>query len=361
MYNSLIDHLSTAVILLNEDLKIEYLNPAAEMLLAVSRRRIYGHSLESAFREDKDSTQALESAVESGHPFTKREAEIECNNNRKLFCDYTVTPIMGTSSFIESLIIEVYPRDRMKRISQEDEIIANHETSKELVRGLAHEIKNPLGGIRGAAQLISRAFTDEALNDYTQVIIEESDRLRDLVDRLLGPRKLPQNKPLNIHKVIERVRQLISVEADNQVELVRDYDPSIPELIGDESQLIQALLNITKNAMQALMEDQNTERKTIHMVTRALRQFTIGSKRHRLVCKISIIDNGPGIPEAIMKTLFYPMVSGRADGTGLGLSIAQSVIHQHHGIIECNSYPHNTEFNILIPIETSAHDQEKQA
>jgi two-component system nitrogen regulation sensor histidine kinase GlnL len=361
VYSLLIDHLSTAVVQLNDKLEIEYLNPAAEMLLAVSRRRIYGHGLSAAFRESADSIEALQSAIESGHPFTKREAEIECTSNRKIFCDYTVTPIMGTSNNTESLIIELYPRDRMKRISQEDEIIANHETSKELVRGLAHEIKNPLGGIRGAAQLISRAFTDEALNDYTQVIIEESDRLRDLVDRLLGPRQLPKIKPLNIHKVLERVRQLIFVETDNQIQLIRDYDPSIPDLIGDESQLIQALLNITRNAMQALMEDEDNHHKSIQMVTRTLRQFTIGSKRHRLVCKISIIDNGPGIPEAILKTLFYPMVSGRADGTGLGLSIAQSVIHQHHGIVECNSYPKKTEFNILIPIETTVQDQEKHA
>ncbi|TYL46815.1 nitrogen regulation protein NR(II) [Marinomonas sp. IMCC 4694] len=356
MYSLLIDHLSTAIVQLNDRLEIEYLNPAAEMLLAVSRRRVQGHNIGVAFREDDASINALYASIESGYPFTKREAEIECSNNKKLFCDYTVTPVMGTSNDTESLIIELYPRDRMKRISQEDEIIANHESSKELVRGLAHEIKNPLGGIRGAAQLISRAFTDEALNDYTQVIIEESDRLRDLVDRLLGPRQLPKNKPLNIHKVIERVRQLISVETDHKIEFIRDYDPSIPDLIGDESQLIQALLNITRNAMQALMEDTNNHQKTIHMATRALRQFTIGSKRHRLVCKISIIDNGPGIPDALLKTLFYPMVSGRADGTGLGLSIAQSVVHQHHGIIECNSYPNKTEFNLLIPIETIIQD-----
>lgn len=353
VYSLLIDHLSTAVVQLNDKLEIEYLNPAAEMLLAVSRRRIYGNDLGAAFREDESSIQALRSAIASGNPFTKREAVIERSNTKKLFCDYTVTPVMGSSNNTESLIIELHPRDRMKRISQEDEIIANHESSKELVRGLAHEIKNPLGGIRGAAQLISRAFTDEALNDYTQVIIEESDRLRDLVDRLLGPRQIPKNKPLNIHKVIERARQLISVETDNQIQLIRDYDPSIPDLIGDESQLIQALLNVTRNAMQALMEDDNTHNKTIQMVTRTLRQFTIGSKRHRLVCKISIIDNGPGIPDAIMKTLFYPMVSGRAEGTGLGLSIAQSAVHQHHGIIECNSYPQKTEFNLLIPIETT--------
>ncbi|WP_325101189.1 nitrogen regulation protein NR(II) [Marinomonas transparens] len=359
MYSLLIDHLSTAVVQLNRELQIEYLNPAAEMLLAVSRRRIYGQDLEAAFREDGESINALAAAVESGYPFTKRETEIGLNNSKKLFCDYTVTPVMGTMNNTESLIIELYPRDRMKRISQEGELIANHQTSKELVRGLAHEIKNPLGGIRGAAQLISRAFKDEALNDYTQVIIEESDRLRDLVDRLLGPRQLPKNKALNIHRVIERVKQLTLVESDGQIEIIRDYDPSIPDIYGDEAQLIQAVLNVTRNAMQALLEDESNQQKQIRIATRALRQFTIGTKRHRLVCKISVIDNGPGIPAAILNSLFYPMVSGRPEGTGLGLSIAQSVIHQHHGIIECNSDQNNTEFNILMPIETAVQDQEK--
>ncbi|MCZ2723617.1 nitrogen regulation protein NR(II) [Marinomonas sp. 15G1-11] len=352
MHNVLIDHLSTAVLQLNLELRIEYLNPAAEMMLAISRRRIYGHKISQAFFEDDDSINSLKSAIKSGYPFTKREADITLPNGKKLLLDYTVTPIMGSTNSTESILIELYPRDHMKRISQEDELIVNHQTSKELVRGLAHEIKNPLGGIRGAAQLISRAFKDEALKDYTQVIIEESDRLRDLVDRLLGPRQLPQNKELNVHKVIERVNQLISVEAEERLTIVRDYDPSIPNLIADESQLIQALLNITRNAMQALLEDDQTIDKQITIVTRALRQFTIGTKRHRLVCCISIIDNGPGIPEPLLKTLFYPMVSGRPDGTGLGLSIAQSIVHQHNGLIECNSEQHKTEFNIYLPIET---------
>jgi two-component system nitrogen regulation sensor histidine kinase GlnL len=240
----------------------------------------------------------------------------------------------------------------MKRIFQEDELLVTHQTSKELIRGLAHEIKNPLGGIRGAAQLISRSFKDEGLKDYTQVIIEESDRLRDLVDRLLGPRQLPKKESINVHKVIERVNQLVSVEANDQVRFIRDYDPSIPDIMGDSSQLIQALLNVVRNAMQALLQDDTQADKQVRVMTRTLRQFTIGSKRHKLVCKISVIDNGPGIPSAILKTLFYPMVSGRADGTGLGLSIAQSIINQHDGLIECKREPHQTLFNILLPIES---------
>lgn len=352
MHSLLIDHLSTAVVKLDNELLIEYLNPAAEMLLAVSRRRVYGQSIENVFFEDENSIAALHNAAETGYPFTKREAKLEMPNGKKLFLDYTVTPVMGTLNSTESLLIELYPRDRMKRISQEDELLVTHQTSKELIRGLAHEIKNPLGGIRGAAQLISRSFKDEALKDYTQVIIEESDRLRDLVDRLLGPRQLPKKESLNVHKVIERVNQLVTVEANEQVRFIRDYDPSIPDILGDSSQLIQALLNVVRNAMQALLQDNTQANKEVRIMTRALRQFTIGSKRHKLVCKISVIDNGPGIPAHILKTLFYPMVSGRPDGTGLGLSIAQSIINQHHGLIECKSEPHQTLFNILLPIES---------
>lgn len=354
MYHLLTDHLSTAIIKLDRDFLIEYLNPAAEMLLAVSRRRVYGHSIENVFFEDEDSIASLRNALESGHPFTKRETKLHIPNSKTLFLDYTVTPVMSAEDQTESLLIELYPRDRMQRISQEDELLVTHQTSKELIRGLAHEIKNPLGGIRGAAQLISRSFKDEELKDYTQVIIEESDRLKDLVDQLLGPRQLPQNKPINVHRVIERVNQLVSVEAEGHVDLVRDYDPSIPDIIGDSSQLIQALLNIIRNAMQALLQQEHNNNKRIRIITRTLRQFTIGSSHHRLVCKISIIDNGPGIPKNILKTLFYPMVSGRPDGTGLGLSIAQSIINQHRGLIECNSEPEQTQFNILLPIEISA-------
>lgn len=352
MQNLLIDHLSTAVVKLDRGFVIEYLNPAAEMLLAVSRRRVYGHKVDDIFFEDESSITALKSAIESGHAFTKRETKLYIPSKKTLLVDYTVTPLMGKSNRVEHLLIEIYPRDRMQRISQEDELLVTHQTSKELIRSLAHEIKNPLGGIRGAAQLISRSFQDEELKDYTQVIIEESDRLRDLVDRLLGPRQLPKNEPTNIHRIVERVHQLVSVEAQGRITIERDYDPSIPEIIGDASQLIQALLNIMRNAMQALLQDENNQDKKIRIVTRTLRQFTIGSNHHRLVCKVSVIDNGPGIPKHLLKTLFYPMVSGRPDGTGLGLSIAQSIINQHNGLIECSSEPTQTQFNILLPIET---------
>lgn len=352
MRTTLTDHLSTAIVKLDRNFIIEYLNPAAEMLLAVSRRRVYGHSIENIFFEDENSIAALHGAIESGHAFTKREARLLLPNDKSLQVDYTVTPLIGNNNNVEHLVIEFYPRGRMQRISQEDELLVTHKTSKELIRGLAHEIKNPLGGIRGAAQLISRSFKDEELKDYTQVIVEESDRLRDLVDQLLGPRQLPKNESLNIHRVTERVNQLVEVEAQGRIRIKRDYDPSIPEITGDNAQLIQAMLNIMRNAMQALLQDEGNDDKNIRIITRTLRQFTIGSSHHRLVCKISIIDNGPGIPAHLLKTLFYPMVSGRPEGTGLGLSIAQSIINQHNGLIECSSEPNQTQFNILLPIAT---------
>ena len=248
--------------------------------------------------------------------------------------------------------MEIEPRDRLLRISREEEMLAQQETTRVLVRGMAHEIKNPLGGIRGAAQLLERELPDPELKDYTQVIIEEADRLRTLVDRMLGPNTAPRLSPTNIHEVLERVRTLLDAESKGTVTFSRDYDPSLPEFLGDKEQLIQALLNIARNAMEALEAhlDQQATPEIIFR-TRALRQFTIGHKRHRLVCRIDIIDNGPGIPPELLQNVFYPMISGRADGTGLGLSIAQSIIGQHRGLIECDSEPGQTDFIIFIPLE----------
>jgi two-component system nitrogen regulation sensor histidine kinase GlnL len=215
-----------------------------------------------------------------------------------------------------------------------------------LLRGLAHEIKNPLGGIRGSAQLLQRELASEELREYTQIIMDESDRLQSLVDRMLGPNKPLLLEPINIHKVLERVRQLVQVEAPVGVSIERDYDPSIPQVNGDGDLLIQAILNIVRNAAQAV-----GVRGRILIRTRIHRQVTIGNKRNRLVVKIDVEDNGPGIPDALMGQIFYPMVTGRAEGTGLGLSIAQSLINQHGGLIECISEPGLTVFSIFLPLE----------
>jgi two-component system nitrogen regulation sensor histidine kinase GlnL len=251
------------------------------------------------------------------------------------------------------LMVELNRLDRLLRISRDESLLAQQKATRELLRGLAHEVKNPLGGLRGAAQLLEKELHDESLKDYTRVIIEEADRLQTLVNRILGPNSMPRKQSTNIHEVLERVRSLMLAEKHNNLTIVRDYDPSIPNLMVDPDQLIQAVLNIVRNACQAL--DGNGQ---IILRTRVLRKFTIGNQNHRLVACISIIDNGPGIPPELKEQIFFPMITGRAEGTGLGLSIAQSLIHQHHGLIEHDSEPGKTVFSIILPLASgdSEHD-----
>jgi two-component system nitrogen regulation sensor histidine kinase GlnL len=349
----LLDNLSTAVLLVDDDLRITYLNPAAEMLLAASRSRALRAHLADIFIEVGEIGEplaALRHTLRTAHPFTKREAHLRVGPY-ELTVDYTVAALIAPGE-PTSLLIEMQHMDRLLRISREEALLANHHATRQLIRGVAHEIKNPLGGIRGAAQLLAKALPNSDLAEYTNIIVEETDRLRNLADRMLGPRKLPELQQVNIHECLERVRSLMLVEAEGRVQIGRDYDPSLPELLADPDQLIQAILNITGNALQALMENPVSGRKPcITLRTRPLRQFTIGAVRHRLVARIDITDNGPGIPAQLIESIFYPMVSGRATGTGLGLSIAQDIIHQYHGLIECDSRPGQTTFSILLPLE----------
>lgn len=348
----LLDNLNTAVLLVDDQLRLEYLNPAAEMLLAASRTRALGAPLQEVFMElgDGEPWQAMQNALVTAHPFTKREARLKVGLT-EVVVDYTVAALMIPGERVR-LLVEMQQMDRLLRISRDETLMANHSASRQLVRGVAHEIKNPLGGIRGAAQLLAKALPqDSDLLEFTGIIIEETDRLRALADRMLGPRKLPERRQVNIHECLERVRSLVLVEADGQVIIQRDYDPSLPDLYADPDQLIQALLNIMGNALQALLENPSERAPCIRLRTRALRQVTIGAVRHRLVLRIDIEDNGPGIPDDIIESIFYPMVSGRAAGTGLGLSIAQDIIHQYHGLIECESQPGRTVFSILLPLD----------
>ncbi|WP_108447286.1 nitrogen regulation protein NR(II) [Halomonas denitrificans] len=344
MYRRLMEHLTTAVLLLDGELRLRWMNPAAEALLALSLSRLQGQPLPALVEGEEDLGGLLAKARDEFHPFTQREARLIRPTGEPLTVDYTVTPLGP-----DELLLEMEPRDRLLRISREEALQTRQETIKVLARGLAHEVKNPLGGIRGAAQLLERDLDDPGLQEFTRIIIEEVDRLRDLVDSMLGPNRLVRHEPLNIHKVLERVRALLIVEHP-AVRIERDYDPSLPELSGDESQMIQALLNVARNAVEAMTEAE-TPSPRLTLRTRARRQFTLGAERHRLVCEVAIIDNGPGIPEALRETLFYPMVSGRAEGSGLGLSIAQSILHQHQGLIECDSHPGHTQFRLLIPLE----------
>lgn len=342
----LLDSLNSAVVVLDDKLLLRYLNSAAEDLLAASSARVSGQPLGEVVRESSHAHQAMRSAIAAGQKYTVRRATWRLHNLETRTVDYSVSPVAE----LGLLLLEVQPMDRVLRIAREDALINAQETTRNLVRGMAHEVKNPLGGIRGAAQLLQRELPDEELAEYTGIIIDEADRLRNLVDRLLGPRKPTELQPTNVHEVLERVAQLIDVECEGKLKIRRDYDPSIPEIPGDSEQLIQALLNIARNAMQAIDESIGLASGEIVLRTRVQRQFTIGRRHCPLVCRIEIEDNGPGIPEEIRERIFYPMISGRAEGSGLGLSISQNIINQHRGLIKCDSRTGQSVFQIYLPL-----------
>jgi two-component system nitrogen regulation sensor histidine kinase GlnL len=246
--------------------------------------------------------------------------------------------------------------DQQLRIAREERMLIQQQANAELLRNLAHEIRNPLGGLRGAAQLLEHELPQVSLREYTQVIIKEADRLQTLMDRLLVPHRVPKYEPTNIHEVLERVRSLLLAESPKGIIVRRDYDISLPELIGDKEKLIQAVLNITRNAVQAMQSyaQEAGVPSEIILKTRAERQVTLARKRYRVAIKLQIIDNGPGIPSEIRDRIFFPLVSDREGGSGLGLTLAQTFITQHHGMIECESNPGRTCFTILLPIESTA-------
>lgn len=348
----ILDNINTAILLFDDALRISYINPAGEILFEVSARHIHGHPLRELFGGEVGMVDSLARSLSSGHPYTERELELHLPNNRTITVDMTVTPLFEHTGRRE-LLLELLRVDRHLRIAREENLIAQNQNTRLLMRGMAHEINNPLGGIRGAAQLLEAELDNSALQEYTRVIIGEADRLQSLLSRMLGPRSPLIKRRLNIHEVVERVRTLIQAEAQRSVIITRDYDPSIPELSGDSDQLIQAVLNITRNALQAI-----DGKGRITLQTRIQRRFTIGSRLHQLVVKINIIDDGPGIPAEMRENIFYPMVTSRAEGTGLGLPIAQSIINQHGGLIECSSRPGETMFSIILPLEDN-HEQQR--
>ena len=344
----ILDNLSTAVVLLANDMRIEYINPACENLLQVSSRQAIGASLEKVILVDESFEKRLLNAIDDLQPISEYESCITLPDGRKLMIDYVLSPLQLADDQT-LLMLEIAHMDRHIRITREEKLLTEQSATRNLVRGMAHEIKNPLGGLRGAAQLLERELPSEDLKEYTQIIIGEADRLQLLVDRMLGPNNVPKKRNVNIHQILEHVRQLITVEllSEEHIHFKRDYDPSLPDIMADSDMMIQAVLNITRNAVQALSG--NGE---ITLKTRPLRHFTIGHTHHKLVLQTDIIDNGPGIPENIREQIFYPMVTGRAEGTGLGLSIAQSLINQHDGLIKVSSHPGETIFTIYLPLST---------
>lgn len=346
LQQDIIDNISSGIIGLDADYRVRLINPSAEALLQLSEARIIGQMICELERPHVPWRATLDQAAEEGRAIVLRGLSLDTGDGKPSFADIVISPMREAGHL--AFLIELQPVDRMLRISKEENLVNAQETTRTVVRGLAHEIKNPLGGIRGAAQLLERELPQGSLQEYTGIIIQEADRLRDLVDRLLGPNKQPALVPLNVHEVLEHVLQLAVVEAGERLAIVRDYDPSLPLIKGDRAQLIQALLNIVGNALQATDKQPQC---ALTLRSRSQRQFTIGEQRHRLVCQIDIIDNGPGIPEQLSETLFVPMVSGRAEGTGLGLSISQSIVHRHGGLLNCDSRPGATCFTIYLPME----------
>jgi two-component system nitrogen regulation sensor histidine kinase GlnL len=323
------------------------MNPSAEHLFDISNKRAMERSISDLIPDEPEFHDRLEQSLVSNHPFTVYDTSIQSHDGSTINADYSVAPITYKEDG-KYLLLEFTRLSNFMNISREESLLHQRDATRSLLRGLAHEIKNPLGGIRGSAQLLDREIDDEN-REFTRIIIREADRLQNLVDRMLGPKDLPVKEWLNIHKVLEHIRQLVKAESDS-INFVADYDPSLPDIYADESMLIQALLNITRNAVAALDEEGE-----IMLRTRPRRNTTIRSKSYPLVAQIDIIDNGEGIPKELAETLFFPMVTGRAEGTGLGLSIAQSLIQQHNGQIEFSSEPGETCFSILLPLE-NGHD-----
>ena len=338
--------MSTAVLVVDAELKFNYANHSAETMLQVSNNQLHGLSLSEWFVKDCLDFMRLRTAIQDGESFSVSELQLLFADGRFALADMSATSIERYDT--PMMLLEFKLLDQQKRISQETMQWSQQQAARELIRGLAHEIKNPLGGIRGAAQLLEKNVDADDVSEYTGMIIEQSDRLRNLVDRLLGPNSPPDFAYHNIHRILEKIRTLATFEESYSINIVRDYDPSIPDLWLDDGMIQQALLNIVRNSMQALNEQNGG---TISLRTRIERQMTIHGQRFPLVAEIKIIDDGPGIPEHLKDTLFYPMVTGKQDGTGLGLSIAQTLIDHHRGKIEVDSWPGHTEFTLYLPID----------
>ncbi len=342
-----LDLLATLVAVLDAGGGVLFANAALEDALGISRRSIAGAPLIDWFLDPAPLRNALAGTGGVEYAVIRYDARLKRLNNEPL----PVHVVVAHTDVPGEVIVEMIPLEQQARQEREERLIDQAQANKELIRNLAHEIKNPLGGIRGAAQLLQMELDSKELIEYTQVIVHEADRLQSLVDRLLAPHRRPHVVgDVNIHEVCERVRSLILAEFPKGLRVVRDYDTSIPEFRGDREQLIQAVLNIAHNAAQALSDRREAGDASIMFRTRVARQVTFGKQRYRLALELHVIDNGPGVPDEIKDRIFYPLVSGRDGGSGLGLTLAQTFVQQHHGLIECDSEPGCTDFKLLIPL-----------
>jgi two-component system nitrogen regulation sensor histidine kinase GlnL len=348
---NLLDQLPNAIIIFDGKTKhLFYANPAAESALELSRKAIVGHLLDELFADNPALNGMIDEVANNVTAAQRQEMILHVFPNT---IDYDAVPAHVVIALLDEpdlMLMEWFPLDQQLRSERDERVTQQVEANKQLMRNLAHEIKNPLGGIRGAAQLLEFELPEKGLREYTQVIIKESDRLQTLVDRLLAPhRRAHTTELINLHEALERVRSLVLAEFPNGLRIIRNYDTSLPDIIGDKEQLIQAVLNIAHNAAQALSEDIRRGTAVIEFRTRVARSVTIAKQRYKLALDLHVIDNGPGIPEEIRDRIFFPLVSGREGGSGLGLTLAQTFVQQHQGFIACESQPGKTDFHIQIP------------
>jgi two-component system, NtrC family, nitrogen regulation sensor histidine kinase GlnL len=341
-----LDALATAVIALDSARRIVYVNPAAENLFKISQSHIVDVPLGEAFPDNAELDGLIGQARTSHSSFTLHGLLLAASGQTRVEVSCTASPL--ESGAFSGFVLEFVELHQQLRMARDERVLDQTEANRALLRNLAHEIKNPLGGLRGAAQLLERELDRADLHEYTQVIMKEADRLQTLMDRLLAPNRRPKPAPLNIHEALERVRSLLVAEYPDGLRIRRDYDVSLPTLMADQEQIIQAILNIVRNAAQALHG-----KGEIIIRTRVARQVTMARRLHRIAAMIQIIDNGPGIPKDIQDKVFHPLFSGRENGTGLGLTIAQNYVQQHQGVVEVESEPGRTCFTLLLPFQPS--------
>ncbi|MFQ5937022.1 MAG: nitrogen regulation protein NR(II) [Acidiferrobacterales bacterium] len=341
----ILDNLTTAVLVVDGQLRLSYINPAGEMLFQLGASKAIGATLTELLARGEDLDDVLKQALEADAPFIARGLELALPAGHSITVDCAISPLAADTASA-GLLVELTQVDRLLRMAREGELLRMQNANRAVMAGLAHEIKNPLGGLRGAAQLLAQELGDSQLREYTAIVIEEADRLRGLVDRMMGPNHPTHRQRANLHQILERVCALVEAENPEGVQIERSYDPSLPDLVADPALLTQAMLNVMRNAVEAVHG-----RGCIQLRTAVERQFTIGQKLHRLVLRADIEDDGPGIPEKLMESIFCPMVTGKPEGTGLGLAIAQDIIHKHGGLIEYTSRPKQTIFSIYLPLE----------
>ena len=341
----LLDNLTTAVLIFDKDCRLSCINSACESLLSISNRRVKGLKPDEIIPNGNVFAAVINRSFENKHPYTEHGLVHYLGEGNTITVDCKVTPVIY-DDHIRHLIVELIDAYPVQRVLREENLDLLHDAARDSFRGMAHEIKNPLGGIRGAAQLLEQELENEELKEYTRIIIQEADRLHNFIDRVLSSDHQPDRKDTNVHETLERVSQLLAAEFDHKLSIQKDYDPSLPDIYVDQEKIIQALLNVLRNAIQAAGKDGN-----ILIRTRAVRKFTIRQKLHKLVVRIDIIDDGPGVPDEIADSFFYPMITSRAEGTGLGLSIAQSLINLNEGMIQYDRKDEQTCFSIYLPVE----------